>query len=269
MGRTRSRWSRSGCPACPCRGTPRAGRPGFPGGHRHGARTAGPARSARSPGAASPRLPADRCGPSSMRWRSRHGCTPPPHASPHRSTCPGAPGARQQSTAASHPRHRRDVGVVFQGRAQIGRNQYQAVHRHAQPGLQEVGDARATVATVARRSGTCAMPCAGCAAASRRSSATGIRCRRQGCTAAFRFLVANARAAEAGADRIDEHQVGEVQPGTRVVVQDRRRRRAVTLGAEGHHLGSDRAHVEVHRRRAGTAVEREGHRPVRSASYRR
>ncbi len=73
------------------------------------------------------------------------------------------------------------------------------------------------------------------------------------------------RARIAGADRIDEHQVGEVEPGTGIVVQADRVRRAVALGPELDALGPDGAQVQIDRRGAGAAVEGEGHRPVRIA----
>src|SRR4029078_5585846 len=63
---------------------------------------------------------------------------------------------------------------------------------------------------------------------------------------------------ETGPDRVDENHVGEAEPAVRIVVQNRRIGRAIPLHAEIDSLGPDRAHVEEDRRRAWTAVEREG-----------
>ncbi len=58
---------------------------------------------------------------------------------------------------------------------------------------------------------------------------------------------------------VDEHQVGEVEPGAGVVDQAGGIRRAVALGAELHPLGPDGAEVQVDGGGAGPAVEGEGH----------
>ena len=72
------------------------------------------------------------------------------------------------------------------------------------------------------------------------------------------------RAAEPRADRIDEHEVRDVEPRARIVVERRRIRGTVALVAERDALRADGAEVQVHRRGAGTAVERKGHRTVRA-----
>ena len=72
----------------------------------------------------------------------------------------------------------------------------------------------------------------------------------------------NQRPAVTGADRIDEHQVGEIQPRTRIVGQLRRIRRAVSLHAELEVLGADGAEIQKDGGRARTAIQRERDRPV-------
>ena len=78
------------------------------------------------------------------------------------------------------------------------------------------------------------------------------------------FVLRNLRIAEAGAHRVDEHQVREVEPGARIVDRRRGIRWAVALGTELHPLRTDRAEIQVDGCCAGTAVQREGHRPVGS-----
>jgi hypothetical protein len=65
------------------------------------------------------------------------------------------------------------------------------------------------------------------------------------------------RAAVAGGHRIDEHDVGEVEPRVGVVDQCVRRRRRPALGFEVHAPRPDRAQVQPDRRRTRPAVERE------------
>ena len=74
------------------------------------------------------------------------------------------------------------------------------------------------------------------------------------------------RVAEAGADRIDEDDVGDVEQAVRIV-DDREGRRAVVarVGGDRDPLRPERAHVQPDRARAGAAVEQEGDRPVRVA----
>ena len=70
------------------------------------------------------------------------------------------------------------------------------------------------------------------------------------------------RPAPAGADRIDQHQIGEGEPGIRIIDQ-------ADIGAvvPGHaELGDARTHhpeMEEGRSRAGAAIEHEGQRPRR------
>src|SRR5690606_30754190 len=68
-------------------------------------------------------------------------------------------------------------------------------------------------------------------------------------------------AAEAGADGIDEHHVGDIERAL-VVVDNLVRRRAIVLGVRRQHqtLWAERAHVQPQRGRAGAAVEDENHR---------
>jgi hypothetical protein len=70
-------------------------------------------------------------------------------------------------------------------------------------------------------------------------------------------------AAVARADRIDQHEIGEGEPGVRIVVQPRGRRVAA-VDAELGNARPDQAEVQVGGRRARPAVEGEGHRPARA-----
>ena len=74
--------------------------------------------------------------------------------------------------------------------------------------------------------------------------------------------LAVARPAIAGADRIDEDEIGEVEPA-RVVV-DQAGRGAEQLSLRGHldGLGPDGAEMQIGRCRARTAIEDEGDRPL-------
>ena len=66
------------------------------------------------------------------------------------------------------------------------------------------------------------------------------------------------RPAEARSDRVDHHQVGELQPGLRIVVQ---LRRALASGAEFGEARAGQPEMQIGRRRARPAVEHERHRP--------
>src|SRR5439155_12479253 len=68
-------------------------------------------------------------------------------------------------------------------------------------------------------------------------------------------------AAEAGADRVDEDEVGEREPRGLVLDELRRRGGHRPVDRERDPLRADGAHVQVRRRRAGTAVEDERDRP--------
>ena len=69
--------------------------------------------------------------------------------------------------------------------------------------------------------------------------------------------------AEAGADGIDEDDVGDVEQAVGIV-DDRIGRTAVVggVGGDRHPARAEGAHVQPDRARAGTAVEQEGDRPV-------
>ena len=70
------------------------------------------------------------------------------------------------------------------------------------------------------------------------------------------------RSTVTGADRVDEHQVGEIQPRTRIVGQLRRVGRTVSLHAELEVLGADGAEIQIDGSRARTAIQREGDGPI-------
>ncbi len=77
------------------------------------------------------------------------------------------------------------------------------------------------------------------------------------------LLVLSGDPAEPGARRVDEHQIAGVQQ-TLVVVNDPVRCRRGMTGVGGIDAPRPESpHVQPHRRRAGTAVEQEGHRPRR------
>ena len=65
-------------------------------------------------------------------------------------------------------------------------------------------------------------------------------------------------------DRIDEDQVGLVEPGLLVVDQLEGRRRHAAVGLHLHPPRADRAQVQPDRRGARAAVEREHQRPLRA-----
>ena len=69
-------------------------------------------------------------------------------------------------------------------------------------------------------------------------------------------------AAEAGAHRIDEHEVGEREPRLLVLHEARRHRRQRAVGRERDPRRPDGTHVQIRRRRPRSTVEDEGHRPV-------
>ena len=66
-------------------------------------------------------------------------------------------------------------------------------------------------------------------------------------------------AAVAGADRVDEHEVGHVEDRQRIVAQDVRRRAVigVCIARHLHALRAEQAHVQPDRGRAGSAIEHE------------
>ena len=66
-------------------------------------------------------------------------------------------------------------------------------------------------------------------------------------------------AAEAGAHRVDEHEVGEREPGRLVLDEPRGHRRQRPVRREVDALRADRTHVQVGRSGSGPAVEDEGH----------
>ena len=75
----------------------------------------------------------------------------------------------------------------------------------------------------------------------------------------FAFVVGDERLGEAGADGVDEDDVGEVEPGAGVVGEGGGVRGAVAGVAEGDVLGADGAEVEEAGGGAGAAVEGEHH----------
>ncbi len=70
-------------------------------------------------------------------------------------------------------------------------------------------------------------------------------------------------AAVASAHRIDEHQVGLVEPGILIVGNGIGRRWHEAFRLHLHDTWSDRAHVQPHRSRARTTIEAEHERPLR------
>ena len=74
------------------------------------------------------------------------------------------------------------------------------------------------------------------------------------------------RPAPAGADRIDQHQIGEGEPGVRVVGQTDVG--AVVVVAERSNARTDQAEIEERRAGARSAVEHERHRPCRAVRFR-
>ena len=79
----------------------------------------------------------------------------------------------------------------------------------------------------------------------------------------MRLVAGDDGAAVAGAGRVDEHHIGEVEPGVGIRRQDRRRGRARCVAAHGDDPRADGAGLQPARRHAGAAVEDEGHRPRR------
>ena len=71
--------------------------------------------------------------------------------------------------------------------------------------------------------------------------------------------------APAGADRIDQHQIGEGEPGVRIVRQTDLR--AVVTVAEDCDARADKAEIEERRARSRAAVEHEGYRPRRVVRF--
>ena len=69
------------------------------------------------------------------------------------------------------------------------------------------------------------------------------------------------RAAVAGADRIDEDEVGEVEPGLGIGDDGRRRRRADARAVEGQTPRAEHAEMQIGRRGAGAAIDRKGDGP--------
>ena len=74
------------------------------------------------------------------------------------------------------------------------------------------------------------------------------------------------RAAPAGADRIDQHQVGEREPGVGIVAQ-LRGRGVAAVRSEIENARADQAEMQEGGRRAGAAVEHESKRPVRARVF--
>ena len=79
------------------------------------------------------------------------------------------------------------------------------------------------------------------------------------------FLLALA-AAEAGADRVDEDEVGEAEPCRRVVDEVNRRARHRPVFRRLHDPRPERTQMQKDRGRAGTPVEHEADRPAPALS---
>lgn len=77
------------------------------------------------------------------------------------------------------------------------------------------------------------------------------------------FLVRAGDAAEAGARRVDEHQVGGVEQAVGVADQPIGGGRSVAVVGRHHPLGPERPHVQPHRRGARAAIVEKGDRPPR------
>ena len=75
------------------------------------------------------------------------------------------------------------------------------------------------------------------------------------------LLAGRDEAAVAGADGIDEDQIGKVEPGLGVGHQIRRRGGRHRVGVDGEPPRSGRAELQPGRGRARPAIEQEGHRP--------
>ena len=78
----------------------------------------------------------------------------------------------------------------------------------------------------------------------------------------FSSSFAVARAAVSGADRIDEDEVGHVEPGARIVGERGRRPLQLALGIDLDDARADAAEMEIGRGSAGAAVEYEGERAL-------
>ena len=78
---------------------------------------------------------------------------------------------------------------------------------------------------------------------------------------ALAHLIAANDPAIAGAGRIDEHEIGEIEPGLAVRQQRRRCRRADARTSERQPPRADGEQVEIGRGGAGAAIDREGHGP--------
>ena len=173
----------------------------------------------------------------------------------------GGRDARQ----GQHPGKRREVAVVGSTRVKIGRHQHLAVHGDAEVSLQKMRDARAAKPAVALADQILAGGQALILDQPVEDDARQILDVRLGVIEALlSFVLRNLRIAEAGAHRIDEYEIREVEPGARIVEWRCRIRWAVAVGAELHALGTDGAEVQVHGRGARAAVQSKGHRPVGS-----
>ncbi len=75
------------------------------------------------------------------------------------------------------------------------------------------------------------------------------------------------RLAETGADRIDHHDVGDVERRIGIVDELRGRRGRIAAIVHHHAPWTHDAHVQPDRRRAGAAVERERDRPLRQVLH--
>src|SRR5262249_52748710 len=67
--------------------------------------------------------------------------------------------------------------------------------------------------------------------------------------------------AEAGADRIDKNEIGELEPALLIIDQLCRRRSSIAVGFEIDALRAERSDMQIRRRSARSTVEDERNRP--------
>jgi hypothetical protein len=73
-------------------------------------------------------------------------------------------------------------------------------------------------------------------------------------------------AREAGADRIDEHEIGEGDPALRIIHEPHRRRLEIAIGLEEHAPRGKPADMKIGGGRTGAAIKNEADRPPTLAS---
>ena len=77
------------------------------------------------------------------------------------------------------------------------------------------------------------------------------------------------RPAKAGADRIDEHQIGRGQPGAWIFHNRIRRRRRIAMGVQIDPPRPRRPHLQPHRRRPRPSIKHKRNRPILRRGRRR